>query len=301
MYDVVIVGGGCAGFTASIYSARAKKKTLIIERERIGGQITYSPLVENYPGIKQIDGNSLADSWYEQAKELGVKLEVDNVLDIKKLPDGTFEIIAEYGKYQGKAVILATGVKHRKLGIPREDELEGKGISYCAICDGALFRDRDVAVVGGGNAAVIEAFFLANYCRKVYLIHRRNTFRADLAVQDKIIGKSNVIPVMSSKVVELVGDNALSGIVVENTENGEKSTINVDAVFVSIGKVPSNEPFRNIVKLDEVGYIVAGENCKTSEEGIFAAGDCRTKTIRQLTTAAADGTIAALAAIDYLS
>lgn len=300
MYDIVIVGGGCAGFTASIYCARAKKKTLIIERERIGGQITYSPIVENYPGFKQIDGNTLADNWYEQAKALGVQLEVDNVKDIKKQPDGTFEVIAEFGKYSGKSVIIATGVKHRKLGVAREDELEGRGVSYCAICDGALFRDRDVAVIGGGNAALIEAFFLAGYCKNVYLVHRRNEYRADLSVQDKIKSKGNIIPIMNSQVVELLGDKTLNAIVIKENDTGVSSTLNVDAVFVSVGKIPSNEAFKDIVKLDEIGYIVAGEDCKTSTEGIFAAGDCRTKVIRQLTTAAADGTISALSAIDYV-
>ena len=319
VYDIVIIGAGTAGLSAAIYGVRAGKRVLVLEEKAYGGQIINTPEVENYPGIAKISGFEFATNLYNQAKGLGATVKFERAVEIKSqeaattgikaVDDGTLTelttvtgkvnvVITESGEYICKSVIIATGAKNRPLGVDREKELIGLGISYCATCDGMFFRGKDVAVVGGGNTALEDAHFLSNYCNKVYVIHRRDQFRGESRLVDRIKSKSNVELVLSSKVVKLLGTDSIEGIVVENTIDGKSSQIACQGVFVAIGQMPDNERFKNVVSLDQYGYIVAGEDCKTSCEGIYAAGDCRTKTVRQLTTAAADGAVAAIAACE---
>lgn len=293
-YDIVIIGAGTAGLTSAIYAARAGKKVLILENESIGGQIATSPKVENYPGFSEISGMEFSDRLYEQASALGVELELDRAEKI--IDNGESKTVkTEYGEFSCKAVIIATGVKHRHLGIEAEEKYMGRGVSYCAVCDGAFYKGKDVAVVGGGNSAVQSAIMLSNICNKVYLIHRRDEFRCEKKLSDEVRAIENVELVLNSTVKDLLGDDKLATIVTEN-KSGEVKEINAEGLFVLVGQIPENSSFADIINLDESGYIVAGEDCKTNVEGIFAAGDCRTKAIRQLTTAAADGSVSALAA-----
>lgn len=298
MHDIIIIGGGTAGLTASIYAARAGKTALVLEALSLGGQIAYSPKVENYPAIKSISGAEFTVALTEQSTELGVEIEFENTLEIRE--DNGFTVITEDGEYSGKAVIIATGVKNRRLGLPGEDELVGKGVSYCAVCDGAFYKGRTAAVVGGGDTALTDALYLSSYCKKVYLIHRRDKFRGEDKLAALLETKDNVELVLNSVVEEFLSAENLEGLKVRNTSTGETSVISTDGVFIAIGQEPQNGAFRDVVSLDEYGYIIAGEDCKTSHKGIFAAGDCRTKSVRQLTTAAADGAIAGLAACDYI-
>lgn len=293
-YDIVIIGAGTAGLTAAIYAARAGKKVLILENEGIGGQIATSPKVENYPGFSEISGMEFSDRLYEQASALGVELELDRAEKI--IDNGESKTVkTEYGEFNCKAVIIATGVKHRHLGIEAEEKYMGRGVSYCAVCDGAFYKGKDVAVVGGGNSAVQSAIMLSNICNKVYLIHRRDEFRCEKKLSDEVRAIENVELVLNSTIKDLQGDDKLATIVTEN-KSGEVKEINAEGLFVLVGQIPENSAFSDIINLDESGYIIAGEDCKTNVEGIFAAGDCRTKAIRQLTTAAADGSVSALAA-----
>ncbi len=299
MYDIIIIGGGTAGLTAAIYAARAGKKAVVFENSAIGGQISTSPRVENYPGIMQISGMEFADRLYDQAIALGVDFEIGNVIGIAD--DGNVKkVTSEDGEYECKAVIIATGVKHRKLDVPGEETLAGRGVSYCAICDGAFFKGKKVAVIGGGSSALISADLLADGCSEVYLGHRRDEFRGEEKLVSALREKKNVKFVLCSVVEEIKGDGKVSSVVLRNTSTDEISELELDGVFVAVGQVPANADFASVVDLDDYGYIVAGEDTKTSHAGIFAAGDCRTKTVRQLTTAAADGAVAALAACDYL-
>ena len=294
MYDIIVIGAGPAGLTAAIYAARAGKKVLVYEKEGIGGQIAFSPRVENYPGIRSVSGAEFSDNLYEQALSFGVEIELDAVVSIEDLGDSK-AVITESGREQCKKLIIATGVQHRKLGLPEEDDFVGRGVSYCAVCDGAFFKNTDVAVVGGGNVALRSAQLLAGICKKVYLIHRRNEFRGEKMIADDLVSLGNVEFVLDSVVSGLIGDGDLSSVEVENTVSNVKTKLDVSALFVCVGQIPSNEIFKDIISLDENGYIIAGEDCKTNIDGIFAVGDCRTKSVRQLTTAAADGAVAALA------
>lgn len=299
MYDIIIIGGGTAGLTAAIYAARAGKKAVIFENSAIGGQIATSPRVENYPGIMQISGMEFADRLYEQAISLGVDFEIGNVIGISD--DGKVKkVTTDDGEYECKAVIIATGVKHRKLEVPGEETLAGRGVSYCAICDGAFFKGKTVAVIGGGSSALISADLLSDGCAEVYLVHRRDEFRGEEKLVASLKEKKNIKFVLCSVVEEIKGDGKVSSVSLRNTKTDETSELELDGVFVAVGQAPENANFASVVDLDEYGYIVAGEDTKTSHEGIFAAGDCRTKAVRQLTTAAADGAVAALAACDYL-
>lgn len=300
MFDVIIVGAGTAGLSAAIYAVRAGKTALVLERKTYGGQIVNSPEVENYPGIPKISGFEFATSLCNQAKNLGAEVLYEGVVDIKRDEAGVFKITTENNEYECKAVVLATGAKNRPLGVAGEEALIGAGISYCATCDGMFFRGRDVAVVGGGNTALEDALFLSNYCNKVYLIHRRDAFRGEEKQVAKIRERDNVELVLSAKVVELKHDDVITGVVVESTKDGSVKELNVQGVFVAIGQMPDNQAFAKLVDLDDKGYIIAGENCRTDCEGVFVAGDCRTKKVRQLATAAADGAVAALAACEYI-
>ncbi len=300
MYDIVIVGAGTAGLSAAIYGVRAGKTVLVLEALTYGGQIVSSAEVENYPGIAHISGFEFATGLYEQAKGLGAEVRFLDVLSVEKTADH-FQVITEDGALECRAVILATGAKNRPLGVEREAMMVGAGLSYCATCDGAFFRDRVTAVVGGGNTALEDAQFLSGYCKKVYLIHRRDAFRGDDWMVRSLQAKENVEFVLDSVVTELLGETAIEGVRIRNKKTGEISDLAVDGLFVAIGQMPENSRFSPLVELDAGGYNQAGEDCETSCEGIFAAGDCRTKTVRQLATAAADGAVAALAACQYIN
>ena len=301
MKDIVIIGAGPAGLTAAIYALRAGKSVLLLEAKAYGGQIVNTPDIENYPGLKHISGFEYATALYEQATGFGAELQYETAVSIEEREKVKY-IKTESGKiYEARAVIIATGAKNRHIGIAREDELLGKGVSYCATCDGAFFRGKDVAVYGGGNTALSDALFLSNYCRKVYIIHRRDRFRGSDADVEKIRNKDNVEFVLDSTVEALKGDKVLSSVTVKNKQSGEHKDIEVSGLFVAIGQEPDNKAFENVVRLDEKGYILSSENCETGTELILTAGDCRHKEVRQLTTAVADGAVAALAACSALS
>lgn len=299
MFDIGIIGGGTAGMTAAIYGQRAGKRTIIIEGSTFGGQITSSPNVENYPGIASVSGSEFSMNLLDQAMKLGAETEVELVTGIRD--EGEIKVIETADKeYPCKSIILATGVTHRHLGVPNEERLTGSGVSYCATCDGAFFRGRDVAVVGGGSTALQDAEFLSNYCSKVYLIHRRDEFRGEDSIVKRLEMKENVEFVLSATVREITGEYAVDGLILNNKKTGEEFSIKVAGVFIAVGQIPKNDAFSDLVKLDANGFILAAEDCVTSRPGIFAAGDCRTKEVRQLTTAAADGAVAALAACKYI-
>ena len=300
MYDIGIIGGGTAGMTAAIYGQRAGKKTIIIEGGVFGGQITSSPNVENYPGIASVSGSEFSMNLLDQAVKLGAETAMEQVTGIRD--EGSVKVIETAGKeYPCRSVILATGVTHRHLGVPNEERLTGAGVSYCATCDGMFFRGRDVAVVGGGSTALQDAEFLSNYCRKVYLIHRRDEFRGEDSIVKRLESKENVEFILSATVRDITGDQAVERLIVNSKKTGKEFKLDVSGVFIAVGQIPKNEIFADVVKLDADGFILAAEDCITSRPGIFAAGDCRTKEVRQLTTAAADGAVAALAACRYIA
>lgn len=300
MFDLIIVGAGTAGLSAAIYGVRAGKSVLVLEGAAYGGQIINTPEIENYPGIKKISGFEFATNLYNQAKELGAEIRFEKVLSVQE-KNGHKIVVTKDKEYEAKAVILATGAKNRNLGIEKEQELVGKGVSYCATCDGMFYRGKLVAVNGGGNTAVEDATFLSEYVEKVYVIHRRDSFRADKAEVDRLVAKKNVELVLNSTIKALESNaSGLTGILVVD-KDGKERRIQVDGLFVAIGQAPDNEAFRNEVDLDSKGYISAGEDCSTKTAGIFTAGDCRTKAVRQLATAASDGAVAALAAVNYIN
>ena len=298
-YDIVIVGAGTAGLSAAIYAVRAGKSVIVLEAITHGGQIVNTPEVENYPGIKKISGFEFANNLYEQAKSLGAEVVYEKVIGIEV--NGEEKIVHTAKEdYQAKAVILATGAKNRPLGLEHEKEWIGAGISYCATCDGMFYRGKDVAVAGGGNTALENAIFLTNYCRKVYLIHRRDAFRGEEKLLQTLKEKPNVEFVLNANITRLIGEDGVDGVEVEDKNTHEKRVLDVMGLFVAIGQMPENSEFINVVDLDKGGYIEAKEDCKTKTKGIFTAGDCRTKKVRQLATAASDGAIAALAACEYI-
>ncbi len=300
MYDIIVIGAGPAGLTAAIYARRAEKTVLILEKETFGGQITHSPLVENYPGFPTASGNEIADKMVEQALSQGAEIELDRATAISG-EGGDFTVKGENGEYKGKAVIIATGSKHRTLGLEREDELTGEGVSYCAVCDGAFYKDKTVAVIGGGNSALQEAILLASSCKTVYLVQNLDFLTGEQRLAAELYKRENVKIILSAVVCELIGDGKLNGIIIKNQNTSETEKLELDGIFVAIGQVSDNEPFADAVKLNENGYIIADESCVPSAApGIFTAGDCRTKTIRQVTTATADGAIAALSACRFI-
>ena len=297
MYDIIIIGGGPAGLTAALYACRANKKTLVIEKETFGGQITFSPKVENIPGFISLTGNEFAEKLVEQVLEQGADVESCEALEIR---DGEVKtVVTDDGEYQGKAVIIATGAKHRMLGIDGEERFVGEGISFCAVCDGAFYKDKTVAVVGGGNSALQEAILLADTVKKVYVVQNLDFFTGEKKLVDQLERLNNVEIILGVTVDSFVGDNELEGVVIKNSA-GETQTLEIDGLFVAIGLIPQNDAFKNVVRLDGRGYAEVDESCEAETNGIFVAGDCRTKKIRQVTTAAADGAIAALAACDYV-
>lgn len=299
MYDIVIIGAGTAGLSAAIYGVRAGKKTLVLDGAFYGGQIVNTQVVENYPGIKNVSGFDFVYGLYTQATELGAEYKNEKVVGINKLED-SIEVVSETGKYMAKTVILAMGGSNKKLGIDREVELTGRGVSYCATCDGAFYKGKDVAVIGGGNTAVDDAIVLSGYCNKVYLIHRRDTFRAQEVLVERAKSKDNIEFIMDSTVSKFLGNDKVEGIEITNIKTGENFSLDVAGVFVAVGVQPATDIVKELVKIDDNGYIVADESCKTTVPGIFVAGDVRTKEVRQLVTAAADGAVAAIAATQYI-
>ena len=298
MYDIIIIGGGPAGLTAAVYARRAGKSVLVLEKDALGGQITWSPRVENYPAIPAISGMDLGNLMAEQAMEQGAEVEIDEAAEIRDCVDHKLVRCAFGTEYEGRAVILATGARPRMLGIPREEELVGSGIGYCAVCDGAFFKDQIVAVNGGGNSALQDALLLSESCSKVYLIHRRDSFRGEQKLVEALEAKENVEFVLEASVTELLGDTELRGIVVD--QKGEKRQLAVEGLFVAIGHQPDHSAFADWLSLDKAGYADSGEDCLSPTAGLFVAGDCRKKSVRQLTTAVGDGAVAALAACQYL-
>lgn len=297
LYDIAVVGSGPAGLTAALYARRAGKSVLVLEKENFGGQITYSPKVENYPTKLEISGAELSEQMLEQAQAQGAVFEMDNITDIAKEND-VFTLQGDYGEYQARTVILATGSKHRTLGLPNEENLVGSGVCYCAVCDGAFFKGQDVAVIGGGNTALQDTVLLAQTCKSVTIVQNLPTLTGEQALQDKIAALPNVKIIVDATVSALQGNDALTGLTI--SRGGNEETLAVSGVFVAIGQKPENEAFASLAGLNEYGYIVADEACTTQTEGLFVAGDCRTKAVRQVVTATADGAIAALAACRYL-
>ncbi len=301
MADVLIIGGGPAGLSAAIYVQRSGKQAIVLEAVTVGGQIINTPEIANYPGIKEISGFDFSMGLYEQATALGAEVTYEKAVGIQEKQEGGFAVKTESGKeFEAKAVIIATGAKNRQLGLEREGALIGRGVSYCATCDGAFFKGKAVAVNGGGNTALEDALFLTNYCSKVYIIHRRDEFRGEPGNLEAVKNKENVEFILNATVVELKGDPKLEAVVVKDKNTGETREVEVQGLFVAIGQEPDNKDFADMVELDNGGYVVADESCRTKVPGVFVAGDCRTKQVRQLTTAASDGAIAALAACSYI-
>ncbi len=298
MYDVVIIGAGPAGLTAAIYTRRAAKKVLVLEAKVYGGQIVNTLDIENYPAEEHISGYDFATKLYNQAKNLGAEIVFEKVISIEA-NGRQKKVITTDNVYEAGSIIIATGSENKKLGLPNEDQLIGKGISYCATCDGAFYKNKKVAVVGGGNTALEDALYLADVAEKVYLIHRRSEFRGEDSTVSRLKGKENIQFVLNSNVTKLNAGNKLESIEVASTD-GKVRTIEIDGLFVAIGRIPESKAFANLIKLDDAGYIEADEKCHTNVDGIFVAGDSRTKDVRQLVTAVSDGTIAATEAVKYI-
>lgn len=298
-YDIIIIGGGPAGVTSAIYAIRANKKVLLLEKEIIGGKVASSPLIENYPGIMNINGVELSEDLNKQLNNFGVEILRETVIDLQ-YEGAVKKIITKDEIYEAKAIIIATGTKYKKLGIEKEDEFIGKGISFCAVCDGFFYKNKTVAVIGGGNTGVANALELANVCKKIYLVQNQEYLTAEYILTEQLYKNKKIEILYNYSITRLLGEQKLSGI--ELTSNNQTKILEVDGMFLAIGQIPETEFInKEKVKVDEMGYIIIDENCKTNIEGIFAGGDCVSKEIRQLTTAVSDGTIAALNAIKYLS
>ncbi len=297
-YDILIVGAGPAGLTAAIYARRAGKTVLVLERDTFGGQITFSPKLENYPGFAEISGNELAQRMLEQAMALGAEIDMDQVLAVR---DGAVKtVVGEARSYEAKTVIIAAGARHRRLHLPREEEFIGNGISFCAVCDGAFYRDRHVALVGGGNTALQEAVLLSEICECVTVVQNLPFLTGEQRLIEALAARPNVDYRYGTVVIGYEGGEALTALNLLQTESGTESRLAVDGAFLAIGTEPENVPFSAVAALNEQGYIAADESCRTETAGIFAAGDCRTKAYRQVATAISDGAAAALNACRYL-
>ena len=299
MIDIIVIGGGAAGMTAALYAKRSGKTVKIFEKESFGGQIASSPKVENFPSIKEISGLELSNNMFEQIMELGVEFECEDVLEIKQEND-CFTVITDYNTYLAKSVIIAAGVKHRTINIPHEEELIGKGVSYCAVCDGAFYKGKDVAVIGDANTALQYTLMLSDICNKVYLCMLFDKFFADQTLVDRLKEKENIIVTKEISLKEFLYKEELTGLKFENTKTSKEVIFNVDACFIAIGQVPNNERYKNLVDLDDKGYILSTDTT-TKTPGIYVAGDCRTKQVRQLTTAVGDGAVAAMNAVNYIN
>lgn len=292
MYDCIIIGGGPAGITAGIYCQRANLKTIVFEKETVGGQIASSPLVENFPGFKSISGVELANNFYEQAESLGLPIEIEEVLEI--IPGKINKVVTDMGEYEAKTIILATGAKYRLLGLPNETNLIGKGISFCTSCDGAFYKGKDVAVIGGANSAVTNALYMSNLCNKVYLIYRGNKLKCEEVLKDKLEAKDNVEIIYNANVKEIIGEEELEKIILDNNRE-----LTINGMFISIGMDAETKLVKEMLPLSEKSYVLS-DDCTTTNDNIFVAGDCREKKVRQLTTAVSDGAVAATNVIKYI-
>ena len=297
VYDIIIIGGGPAGLTAALYAKRADKSVLVIEKSTFGGQITFSPKVENIPGFISLSGNEFAEKLVEQVMNAGADVEMCEVLSVKNGDIKT--VVTDGGEFEGKSLIIATGAKHRLLGLENEEKLIGNGISFCAVCDGAFYKGKTVAVIGGGNSALVEAILLSDLVQKVYVVQNLGFLTGESKLVEQLNSKPNVEVILNTVVDSLIGEDELKGITIKNTD-GKVTDLTLDGMFVAVGLVPQNDFVSGIVNLDDRGYVTAKEDALTNAKGIFVAGDCRTKSIRQVTTAASDGAIAALAACDYV-
>lgn len=300
MIDILIIGGGPAGLTAAIYAARAGRTVTLCERETLGGQITQSHQVDNYPGLPRISGMELSDAFCAQAMDAGAEIAFTSVESLVCNPDGTFTAQTDDEPIDAKAVIFATGARPRSMGIENEETLIGKGISYCALCDGAFFKGKDVVVVGGGNTAFSDALFLSKLCNHVTIVHRRDSFRAEQASVQLAKDAENITLMTPYSPVGITANGSVTGLAIRQMETGEEKTVPVSAVFVAFGRQPDCNLIADLADFDSQGYVASGENCSTKTPGLYVAGDCRSKDVRQLTTATADGTIAATAACEYL-
>lgn len=298
MVDIIVVGGGPSGMTAALYALRSNKSVLILEKENFGGQIANSPRVENYPSIKEISGLDLSDRMFEQITELGAQFELEDVLKIEKQAD-KFVVTTNYHSHECKAVIIANGVKHRLMNLPNEENLIGNGVSFCAVCDGPMYKGKEVYLIGDANTALQYALLLSNYCTKVHMFTLFDRFFGDQILIDRLLSKENILIKHNMNLVQYLGEDKLDGLVFEDTKTKEKTEYPTDNVFIAIGQVPQNELFANIVELDK-GFIVTDENMATKTPGVFACGDTRKKETRQVVTACNDGAIAALSAVKYL-
>lgn len=300
VYDILIVGAGPAGLTAAIYACRAGKSVLVLEKEVFGGQITHSPKVENYPGYLEMSGNEFAELLMMQAQDQGADIDLAEVLDVTVDDSGNKHVMTDMGEYLSRALIIASGSKHRELGVPGEQDYVGKGISYCAVCDGAFYAGKHVAVIGGGNSALQEAVMLAERCSQVTVVQNLAFLTGEEKLSEKLFSMDNVDFIYSSVVEALEGEDELERVILHNTETGQSVPLEVDGVFVAIGQVPENRPFAKVAKLAMNGYFDSGENCTTMTPGVFVAGDCRQKNVRQITTATGDAAVAAVSACRWL-
>jgi len=299
MYDIIVVGAGPAGLTAAIYARRADKSVLVLDKGMFGGQMTFSPKIENYPGYDQISGNELAEKLVSQAIALGAEIDMCEVTGVRK--EGSLFCVSDGNEdFLASTVILATGSRHRLLGIEREADFIGDGISFCAVCDGAFYAGKTVAVIGGGNSALQEAIMLSDICEKVFVVQNLDVLTGEEKLANILYSRDNVEIICGNVVESITGEENFTGIIIKNTATGDKTRLDLDGMFVAIGQVPENEAYRELVTLSDRGYIVSDENCLTDTEGLFVAGDCRTKNIRQIATACGDGATAALAACRYL-
>ena len=298
MYDIIIIGAGPAGLTAALYARRANKTVLVMEKGAFGGQITYSPKVENIPGFISLTGNEFAEKLVEQVLEQGADIEPCEVTEIK---DGKIKtVVTDSGEFECKSVIIATGAKHRLPGVSGDVDYIGNGISFCAVCDGAFYEGKTVAVLGGGNSALQEAILLSDLAKKVYVIQNLDFLTGEKKLQERLNEKTNVEIITGATLFALHGEGELNKITINKVATEEKISLDIDGLFVAIGLIPQNEAFSNVLALDNYGYADSEENCLTKTEGVFVAGDCRKKRIRQVATACADGATAALAACDYV-
>ncbi len=296
MYDIIIIGAGPAGMTAALYAGRAGKKILVLEVQSYGGQIINAKMIENYPGIEKISGYDYATTLFKQITDLKVEIKYETVLKITT----DKKVTTNKDTYQAKSIIIANGAQNRKLNIPKEKDFLGKGISYCATCDGSFYKGQEVAVLGGGNTALEDALYLTNIVNKVYVIHRRDTFRGEDKYLKELQAKDNVEFILNSTVIKIEGKDKLENIIIKDN-NEEEKVLKVAGLFIAIGQVPNNEIFKNVVDIDEKGYIISLDNVHTKTKGIYVAGDTRVKELRQLTTAVSDGSTAAITAIKEMN
>ena len=300
MYDLIVIGAGAAGMTSALYALRNSKTVLVLESESLGGQIANSPRLENYPSIKEISGEQFADNLFEQITAHGAELEIEKVVGIEKLGEGNFKVKTEYNEYFSKSVVIASGVKHKHLRTKSDREnLVGRGVYYCAICDGAFYKGQEVIVIGDANTALQYSLLLSSYCKKVYIYTLFDKFFGDKAHVKALMAKDNIEWRPNTSVIDFIGEDELKAIEYKDAD-GNIKTHEIPAVFVAIGQVPDNKAFENVVDLDNMGYIIADETCKTKTEGVYVAGDCRTKTVRQVATAISDGAVAATNACLYI-